>query len=53
MVDINMISWLPRTKHRALSGRGYFFDMEFMALRFSGLYLTHQQLEDKGAGPRG
>jgi hypothetical protein len=52
-VDVNMISWMPRTAAGALSGRGYFFDMEFMALRFSGLYLTHQQLEDKGAGPRG
>jgi hypothetical protein len=52
-VDINMIAWMPRTAAGALSGRGYFFDMEFMALRFSGLYLTHQQQEDKGAGPRG
>jgi hypothetical protein len=52
-VDINLISWLPRTAAGAMSGRGYFLDMEFMALRASGLYLTHQRMEDKGAGPRG
>jgi hypothetical protein len=52
-IDINMIQWLPRTSAGALSGRGYFLDMEFMQLRSSGLYLTHQMLEDKGAGPRG
>jgi Family of unknown function (DUF5309) len=52
-IDINMIAWLPRTSAGALSGRGYFLDMEFMALRASGLYLTHQMQEDKGAGPRG
>ncbi len=52
-LDINMISWLPRTSAGALSGRGYFLDMEFMQMRASGLYLTHQMQEDKGAGPRG
>ena len=51
--DINLITWLPRTSAGALSGRGYFLDMKFMALRASGLYLTHQMQEDKGAGPRG
>jgi len=52
-IDINMITWLPRTSTGALSGRGYFFDMEFIYNRPSGLNLTHMQLEDKGAGPRG
>lgn len=52
-IDINLVSWMPRTSTGALSGRGYFFDMEFIAMRPSGLYLTHRQLEDKGAGPRG
>jgi uncharacterized protein DUF5309 len=52
-IDINMITWLPRTAAGALSGRGYFFDMEFVYNRPSGLNLTHSQLEDKGAGPRG
>jgi len=52
-IDINLVSWLPRNPAGNLSGRGYFLDMEFMFLRPSGLYLTHQQQEDKGAGPRG
>jgi hypothetical protein len=52
-IDINMITWLPRTAAGAMSGRGYFLDMEFIALRASGLFLTHQRMEDKGAGPRG
>jgi uncharacterized protein DUF5309 len=52
-IDINMDSWMPRTSAGALSGRGYFLDMEFMTLRASGLFLTHQSQEDKGAGPRG
>jgi hypothetical protein len=52
-MSVEMIQWLPRTSAGALSGRGYFLDMQYMALRASGLYLTHQMLEDKGAGPRG
>jgi len=52
-VDINLVQWMPRTSTGALSGRGYFFDMEFMEMRPSGLFLTHKQLEDKGGGPRG
>jgi Family of unknown function (DUF5309) len=52
-IDISMITWLPRTAAGALSGRGYFLDMEFIFNRPSGLNLTHMQLEDKGAGPRG
>ena len=52
-VDINLVSWMPRTSGNAMSGRGYFFDMEFMYLRPSGLWLTHKELEDKGGGPRG
>lgn len=52
-VDLNLISWAPRTSANALSGRGYFLDMTNMYLRPSGLFLTHQQQEDKGAGPRG
>ena len=51
-VDINLVNWLPR-KSGAISGRAYFLDMEFMYLRASGLFLTHQQLPDLGAGPRG
>lgn len=53
LVDVNVLSWLPRTSTGALSGRAYFLDMTLMAMRKSGLYLTHTQLEDKGAGPRG
>jgi hypothetical protein len=52
-IDINMDSWMPRRTDGSLSGRGYFLDMEFIALRASGLFLTHQPQEDKGAGPRG
>ena len=52
-IDLSMISWAPRTAAGALSGRGYFLDMNYMYLRPSGLFLTHGQLEDKGAGPRG
>ena len=52
-IDINLVSWAPRTSANALSGRGYFLDMSNMYLRPSGLFLTHQQQEDKGAGPRG
>lgn len=53
VIDINLVSWAPRTSTGALSGRGYFLDMDNMYLRPSGLYLTHQTQEDKGAGPRG
>ena len=52
-IDINLVSWAPRTSANALSGRGYFLDMSNMYLRPSGLFLTHQAQEDKGAGPRG
>lgn len=52
-IDLNLVSWAPRTAANALSGRGYFLDMTNMYLRASGLYLTHQPQEDKGAGPRG
>ena len=51
--DVNMVSWMPRTSTGALSGRGYALDMEFMFMRPSGRFLTHQELEDQGAGPRG
>lgn len=50
---INLASFMPRTSTGALSGRGYFFDMEHIALRPSGLWLRFTQLENKGAGPRG
>jgi hypothetical protein len=52
-IDINLVSWAPRTSANALSGRAYFLDMSNMYLRPSGLFLTHQSQEDKGAGPRG
>ncbi len=52
-IDINLVSWMPRTSGGAASGRGYFIDMEFMYMRPSGLWLTHRELEDKGGGPRG
>lgn len=52
-IPIKLMSWAPRTSAGALSGRGYFLDMTNMYLRPSGLYLTHQPQEDKGAGPRG
>lgn len=52
-IDINLVTWMPRTTAGAISGRGYFFDMEHIAMRPSGVYLRHQQLEDKGGGPRG
>lgn len=52
-IDINMVSWMPRTTTGAISGRGYFIDMEFMFWRPSGVYLRHTMMEDKGGGPRG
>lgn len=52
-LDVNMISFMPRTSTGALSGRGYGLDMEFIAMRPSGLFLTHRALQDEGAGPRG
>lgn len=52
-IDVNLVSWMPRTSAGAASGRGYFIDMEFMYMRPSGLWLTHRELEDKGGGPRG
>src|SRR5215475_1819729 len=52
-IDLNMISWAPRTSSGALSGRGYFLDMTFMYLRPSGIFLLHEPQQDKGAGPRG
>lgn len=52
-LDINLVTWMPRTTTGAISGRGYFFDMEHIAMRPSGLFLTFTELENKGAGPRG
>lgn len=52
-ISIYLTQWLPRRSDGTMSGRAYWLDMAGMALRPSGLYLTHQQLEDKGAGPRG
>jgi hypothetical protein len=52
-VDINLVQWMPRTSTGGLSGRGYFFDMEHVAMRPSGIWLRHTQLEDQGGGPRG
>lgn len=53
-VDINLITFMPRNPTTgALSGRAYFLDMEYIYARYSGLHLTYQDLEDKGAGPRG
>ena len=52
-IDINLVSWMPRTSTGAIAGRGYFLDFTYMYMRPSGLMLTHQSQEDKGAGPRG
>jgi hypothetical protein len=52
-IDINMVSWMPRTSTNALSGRGYFLDMEHISMKKSGVYLRHTQLQDEGGGPRG
>lgn len=52
-IDINLVSFMPRRPDGTLAGRGYFLDMELIRIRPSGLWQTHQQLEDKGAGPRG
>jgi len=52
-IDINLVSFMPKTSTGAIAGRAYFVDMDGIKLRPSGLYMTHQQLEDKGAGPRG
>jgi hypothetical protein len=52
-IDLNMIQWAPRNSTGGLSGRGYFLDMTYMYLRPSGLFLTHEQHQDRGAGPRG
>ena len=52
-IDINLVSWMPRVAAGTMSGRGYLLDMEHVRIRPSGLWLTYQMLEDKGAGPRG
>jgi hypothetical protein len=52
-IAINLISFMPRRPDGTLAGRGYFLDLELIKIRPSGLWQTHQQLEDKGAGPRG
>lgn len=52
-IDINLVTWMPRTSTGAISGRGYFFDMEHIAMRPSGLFMTFMELENKGGGPRG
>jgi hypothetical protein len=62
-IDIHLVSFMPRQilsagapsikTIGAMSGRGYLLDMEHVRLRPSGLWLTYQTLEDKGAGPRG
>jgi hypothetical protein len=52
-IDVNLVSWMPRTSTGALSGRGYIFDMEHLAIRPSGLFLRFTELENQGGGPRG
>lgn len=60
-IDLNLVSWMPRQILAlypnqgigSMSARGYLLDMEHVRIRPSGLWLTYQQLEDKGAGPRG
>jgi len=52
-IDINLVSWMPRTTTGAISGRGYFLDMEHIGMRKSGIWLRHTQLQDEGGGPRG
>jgi hypothetical protein len=52
-IDINLVSWMPRTSTGAISGRGYFLDMTHIGMRKCGVYLRHTQLQDEGGGPRG
>jgi hypothetical protein len=52
-ISIELLSFLPRVAAGTMSARGYLLDMEHVRLRPSGLWLTYQALEDKGAGPRG
>ncbi len=51
-IDINLSNFLPTRSDGTLAGRAYFLDMEMLKLRPSGLWMTTQDLEDKGAGPR-
>ena len=58
-IAIELLSFMPRQVVSVnqpigtMSARGYLLDMEHVRLRPSGLWLTYQALEDKGAGPRG
>lgn len=52
-VDINLVSFMPKRPDGSLSGRGYFLDMSALKIRPSGLFMTHTELADGGAGPRG
>jgi hypothetical protein len=52
-IDINLVSFMPKRSDGTLAGRGYFIDMEAMKIRPSGLWMTHMEIPDGGAGPRG
>lgn len=59
---VELMQWAPKLTTATLttdvvgvtpSGRGYVFNMDQLSLRPSGKWMTHRQLEDRGAGPRG
>ncbi len=59
---VELIQWAPKLSIATItgdvvgstpSGRGYIFNMDQLSLRPSGKWMTHRQLEDRGAGPRG
>lgn len=52
-IAVTMDPFMPRTSTGALSGRGYIFDMEYLAMRPTGIWLRFTKLENQGGGPRG
>ena len=52
---VEIMQWAPKSTADNVStvGRGYVLNLEQLQLRPSGRWMTHQELEDRGAGPRG
>jgi hypothetical protein len=50
---VELMQWAPKLSTGGASGRGYVLNLDMLSLRPSGLWMTHREFEDRGAGPRG
>lgn len=52
---IELMQWAPKLTSDGItpSGRGYILNLDQLNLRPNGRWMTHRELENRGAGPRG